>query len=913
MKNLSISLLWLLLTGWGLSAHAQSISGKVVDPQGKALPGATVVLVTSPDSLLTSFASADANGSFALKKVKRGKYVLQVSFTGFKPLKKALDISQKQAYNLGNLQLKEDKKLLDEIVVKDDRIPIVIKKDTIEYNAKAFRTTPNSNVEKLLKQLPGIEVDRDGKIKAQGKDVKKVLVDGKEFFGKDPKIATKNLPADAIDKVQVFDDQSEMSKFTGVDDGDREKTINLTLKKDHKQGYFGNVAAGYGTDDRYKGKVNLNRFNAKSQLSLLGTTNNINERPFSIMDYINFMGGMQSLGGGGGNISLNGSSGLGAMLMLNSNQALATTSAAGANFNLDFNKRTSLHANYFFNAISSDINQRSFRETFTDSSSFLTNSLQDRLLKNWNNRLNLRLDHNISKSQRLRISADVMYNQGNNTSNNQSETTQEGIAQNNTQTNALGSSQELGANVRALYRKRFNARGRSLILSGQFGWQNTDGNDQLNNLQTLLGVPTLDINQRQTLENERYNYDLRAAFIEPVGKGKFVELKYQRSNFNTLSIKDFYNISYTSQYIEYFLDSLSNRYNNDYTYDKGSLSLMYNRKNLNLTIGIGTQYSSLNGVITNSETRINRNFLNVLPSVRLRWKIDNNRDMNLNYGTSIQAPSMQQLQPVVDNSNPNNIYQGNPNLDAAFVHRLGIGYHSFDMFSGTMFFANIAGRYTQNQITNKVSTDANFNQFSTPVNVAYDANVRGFMAFNTPLRWMYSKININVNGMLNQGLVFVNDAQNTIQRQRNSIDVRLENFKKRKMDIRIGAKFSQNVTTYSEASEFNRSFMQEDYYIQGDLDIGKTWNLTASFTQSIYTGEAFENGAQTVPVLKASIAKSMLNNRMQVKLTAFDILNRNEGISRNSDLNYVEENQVQTIGRYFMLSLSYALNTVGKK
>lgn len=912
MKNLSICLLWLVLAGWGVSAQAQSISGKVVDHQGKALPGATVVLVTSPDSLLTSFASAGADGGFTLKKVKQGKYVLQVSFMGFKPLKKPLNITQKQVYNLGNVQLQEDKKLLDEIVVKDERIPIVIKKDTIEYNAKAFRTTPNSSVEKLLKQLPGIEVDRDGKVKAQGKDVKKVLVDGKEFFGKDPKIATKNLPADAIDKVQVFDDKSEMAKFTGVDDGNREKTINLTLKKNRKQGYFGNVAAGYGTNDRYRGKFNVNRFNATSQLSLLGTSNNINERPFSIMDYINFMGGMQNMSSGGG-INISGGSGLGAMLMLNSNQALATTSAAGANLNLDINKRTSLHANYFFNAISSDINQSSFRETFTDSSSFLTQSLQDRLLKNWNNRMNLRLDHNMSKSQRLRVSADIMYNQGNNRNNSQSETTREGIAQNNTQTNALGNSQELGINARALYRKRFNNQGRSLILSGKIGWQNTDGNDQLRNLQTLFGVPALDINQRQTLNNERLNYDLQAAFIEPMGKGKFLELKYQRNNYNTLSIKDFYNIDHSPQYIEYYLDSLSNRYNNDYTYDKGSLSWMYNRKNFNLTVGVGTQYSSLNGVITGAETRINRNFLNVLPSVRLRWKIDNNRDINLNYATTIQAPSMQELQPVVDNSNPTNIYQGNPNLDAEFVHRLGINYHSFDLFSGTMFFANLAGRYTQNKITNKVSTDANFNQFSAPVNVAYDANMRGYLAFNTPLRWMHAKININVNGMLNQGLVFVNDAQNTVQRQRNSIDVRLENFRKRKMDIRIGAKFSQNVTTYSEASDFNRSFMQEDYYIQGDLDVGKTWNLTASFTQSVYTGEAFDNGAQTIPVLKASVAKSMLNNRMQLKLTAFDILNRNQGISRNSNLNYVEESQVQTIGRYFMLSVSYALNAMGKK
>ncbi|WP_299452708.1 TonB-dependent receptor [uncultured Microscilla sp.] len=912
MNNLSIYL-WLLLTGWGLCAQAQNIHGKISDAHGKALPGATVVLVTSPDSLLAKFATTDTQGNFLLKKVKQGKYVLQVSFTGFKPFKKALTIAQRQNYEVGKVQLQEDKALLDEVVVKEDRIPIVIKKDTIEYNAQAFKTTPHSNVEKLLKQLPGIEVDRNGKIKAQGKEVQKVLVDGKEFFGKDPKIATKNLPADAIDKVQVFDDQSEMSKFTGVDDGNREKTINLKLKKDHKQGYFGNATAGYGTNDHYKGKFNLNRFNATSQLSLLGTTNNINERPFSFMDYINFMGGLESLGNEGGNISINGSSGLGAMLQLNNNQALATTSAAGANLNVDLNKRTSLHANYFFNAIRSDINQRSFRETFSDSSSFLTNAQQNRVLKNWNNRLNLRLDHKLSKSQRLRVSTDIMYNQGNNTNVSLSETTQEGVAQNNTNSQTLGNSQEIGVKVRALYRKRFNSKGRSLTLSGQVGLQNIEGNDQLNNVQTLLGLPATAIRQRQALHNERYNYDLQAAFIEPLGKGKYLELKYHRNNYNNASIKDFYDISQPPQYIEYYLDSLSNRYNNDYTYDQGTLSWMYNRKNFNLTVGASAQYSSLNGVITTSETRINRHFLNVLPSLRFRWNIDNNRDLSFNYRTLIQAPSMQQLQPVVDNSNPANIYQGNPNLAAEFVHRLRLAYYSFDMFSGTLFMANLAGRYTQNKITNKVNTDANLNQLLAPINVAYDANTNGYLAFNTPLRWMYAKVNLQVNGMFNQGLVFINDVQNTIQRQRHSIDIRLENFKKRRMDIRIGAKFSQNVTTYSETAGFNRSFIQEDYYVQGDLDIGKTWNLEVSFTQSVYTGEAFQNGAQTVPVLRASIAKSMLKNRLQMKFTAFDILNRNQGIDRTSNLNYVEESQVQTIGRYFMVSVSYAINKMAKK
>ncbi|OJJ18879.1 hypothetical protein BKI52_25250 [marine bacterium AO1-C] len=916
MKNTSLYII-LFILGWGATAQAQKISGKVIDPEGKALPGATVMLMNLPDSILNKFGSTNNAGVFTLPRVKAGNYNLQITFTGFKTLNKALTLEKGKDLALGNLTLQEDKKVLDEIVVKDDRVPIVIKEDTIEYNAKAFRTRPNSNVEKLLKQLPGVEVDRDGKIKAQGKEVKKVLVDGKEFFGKDPKIATKNLPADAIDKVQVFDDQSEMSKFTGVDDGNREKTINLKLKKDRKNGFFGNVMAGGGTDNRYDGRFNLNRFSAKTQLSFLGSANNINKRPFSFMDYINFMGGFSNMSsGGGGSIQLNGSSGLGALLAMNSNQALSNTNVLGANLNIDLTKNTSLHANYFYNFLGNEINQSTARETFLDSSSFFTNSLQDRTLRNWNHRTNIRLDHKFSKSSRLRFYVDAMYNEGNNDAFSQStnlinNAQGDEVQQSQTRSTTQAQSNDFGLSTRLLYRKRFGRKGRVLVLQGQLGMQNVTSEDRIVNNQTFLD-PIFNniIDQRQPLNNRRMNYDIQASFIEPVfGKGQAIELKYQRNNFDNNSFKDFYDQTTEP---ETFIGSLSNRYTNAFTFDRGYLNYMYRTKKFNLTLGTSVQYSTLNGVITTSETRINRNFLNVLPSLRFRWSLGGVSSVNFNYSTNMNAPNMQQLRPVVDNSNPSRLYQGNPNLDAEYVHRVNLNYHSFDQFSMTSFFGGAYGSLTQNRITNKVTTLANLNQISQPVNVDYDATINAYASFSTPMRWMAAKIRIRANGMYNQGLIFVNDVENTVSRRTNSIRVSLENFKKRKMDVRIGARFAQNFTAYSESSDLDRNFMQEDYFVEGDLDIGKTWQLEASYTQSVYTGEAFAGGAQTIPLFKASLSKSFMKNRLQVKFTAFDILNRNQGITRNSVLNFVEERRVQTIGRYFMISLAYSIKAFGK-
>ncbi|OJJ18852.1 hypothetical protein BKI52_25100 [marine bacterium AO1-C] len=911
MKKLTFYIL-LALIGWNTAALAQNVNGKITDPEGKALPGASVLLMSLPDSILTKFAIADGKGQFVLKGAKAGKYLLQVSFTGFKPLNKPLTLEKGKELSLGDVKLEEDKKMLKEIVVKEDRVPIVIKKDTIEYNSKAFRTKPNANVEKLLKQLPGVEVDKDGKVKAQGKEVKKVLVDGKEFFGKDPKIATKNLPADAIDKVQVFDDKSEMSKFTGVDDGDREKTINLVLKKNRKGGFFGNVSAGYGTDDRYNGKFNFNRFDSKTQISLLGGANNINEQPFSFVDYVGFVGGFQNISQGAiSNIRSGGTSGLSALLRLNSSQALASTQVLGVNFNRDISKKTRLHANYFYNFIGNDINQVTDRETFVDSSTFFTNTTRDQTLRNWNHRANMRLDHNFGKKTRLRFYVDLLYNEGNNDEANITDNRLNDASVSQANSNTQANSQELGVNTRLLFRKRFGKRGRTLVFQGQVGTQNLESVDRLNNEQSAgILLPSLVTNQRQPLNNRQLNYDVQLSFIEPLGRGRFVEVKYQRNNFNNNSFKDFFNAGVTP---ETFIDSLSNRYTNDFTFDRGIVNFLYNKNNLNLTIGASAQYSTLNGVITTSETRIDRVFMNVLPSVRLRWRMAGSKGLNINYSTNINAPSMDQLRPVVDNSNPTNIFQGNPELDAEFVHRVNLNYYSFDQFSFTSIFGGFTGSYTQNKITNKVINDRLLNQFSQPVNVHFDANINGYLSYSTPLRWMAAKIRVNGNASLGQGIVFVNSVENTINRRTNSIRFTLENFRKKKMDIKAGATFSQNFTAYSDANDLDRTFMQEDYFVEGDLDLGKTWELGVNFTQSVFTGEAFTGGAQIVPLLRASLAKSFIQNRLQLKLIAFDILDRNQGITRNSSLNFVQEQRVQTIGRYFMVSLAYSFKALGKK
>lgn len=302
MKRFILSAL-LLITGCAM-AQKFIIKGTVTDSSRAAMPSATVMLMSAKDSSLVNFTVTDAQGGFELRNVSRGDYRVQITFVGFAPFSKSVLASDfvSPVVSVGELQLQPATKQLDEVLVMGEKAPVTVKRDTIEFNAGSFKTQANANVEDLLKKMPGIQVETDGSIRAQGEQVQRVMVDGREFFGRDPKLATRNLPADAVDKVQVFDKKSDQAVFTGIDDGQREKTINLELKEEKRNGAFGTLTAGGGTDSRWQGRASINKFGKGSQLSLLGMGNNVNEQGFSIDDYMNFSGGTRQVMGGGGSV-----------------------------------------------------------------------------------------------------------------------------------------------------------------------------------------------------------------------------------------------------------------------------------------------------------------------------------------------------------------------------------------------------------------------------------------------------------------------------------------------------------------------------------------------------------------------------------------------------------------------------------
>ncbi|MEL7534867.1 MAG: TonB-dependent receptor, partial [Bacteroidota bacterium] len=366
------------------NAFAQSpktnISATIADSAETPIAGASVVLLRAADSVLVSFAMSNGEGKVVLRRIPQGKYLFQVSALQYSRYSEPLLVEGGLAEReLGIIKMYDPEYTLGETVIEGERTPIFINGDTLEYNADAFKTQPGDNVEELLRKLPGVEVQRDGTVKAQGEEVQRVLVDGKEFFGDDPQMATKNLPADAIDRVQVFDKASETAEFTGIDDGNEQKTINLKLKEDKKQGAFGKLTGGYGTDNRYEGKANINRFTNRLQLSALGMMNNINEAGFSLNDYLNFMGGMQNLMAGGGEMRLTIEDDGSLPIDMGDNQGLINTAGGGLNFNYDITKKTELSVNYLYSNIKTRRDREVYRENFLGDQTYISETEQDQL------------------------------------------------------------------------------------------------------------------------------------------------------------------------------------------------------------------------------------------------------------------------------------------------------------------------------------------------------------------------------------------------------------------------------------------------------------------------------------------------------------------------------------------------------
>ena len=811
--------------------------------------------------------------------------------------------------------------ILEAVEITADFVPIKISKDTIEYNADAFNVQPNEAVEDLLKKLPGVEVDQDGNIQAQGEDVERVLVDGKEFFGTDPKMATKNLPADAVDKVKVYDRLSDMAEFSGIDDGERQKTINLELKEDKKKGVFGNLEGGYGTDNHYNAKASINRFTTKSQLSFLGMGNNINQQGFSVNEYVNFAGGMQALASSGGRLRLGGSSSS-VPISNGLSDGLARTLAGGLNYNVELGKKFDLRTNYFYNNINNTVTQDVYRQNFVGEV-FETISEGDSETESQGHRASIIAKYEIDSTQNIELRANGSFSDGQNVQVDSSLTAFDGgeDRRNGRRTDYLTKSDRVSFDGELYYNKKLGQKnGRVLTANLGMDYSNSDIDGELQSLNRFFESGRVDVlDQLQYQVGKFSQWHTRLSYTEPIGNRKYLEFNYRYQKHDDDSDKDIYDIDQQSG-LPVINDTLSIQYTRDFSYHRAGATFRLNTNRSSLNIGLQYQDSDLNGIVNSNENPIKRDFENLLPSVRWRYQFAAARTLRVDYTTSVQVPDIEQLSPVVDNSDPLRIYLGNPSLKAEYRHRARIRFHSFSQFSNTAIFGSLTSTYTRNRIITSKSVNSDLVELQVPVNIDGDWRTQFYASFSRPVKFIHSRVRVNARVNYTDSKIYVNIvqggnnnfAESDMQRWDRSAGLSFQSLNHKVYAYDFGGNWALNTTKYAVDPTADQKFFTHTYYVDFSLNFLKNWRFKTDFDLTLYTGEQFLQD-EVLPVWTASVSRFIMKDkRGEIKLSCFDILDKNRGINRTSNSNYIQEVRSNSLGRYLMLSFVYSLKGFGQ-
>jgi hypothetical protein len=893
-------------------AQKVTIKGTAVDSLAKPLELATVMLLQAKDSALTTFTRTNEKGEFELKNVSADKYLLKITYVGFKTYNQLIDATQAGELNLGKIQMQIQIKELAGITVEAEKAPVTFKKDTLEFNAGSFKTKQNAVVEDLLKKLPGVEVNRDGSIKAQGETVQKVTVNGKDFFGNDPKIATRNLAAEAVDKVQVYDRKSDQAAFTGIDDGQRQKTINLELKEKYKNGGFGNVMVGYGNDRRYENRLSYNRFNKTSQISVLGMGNNVNQQGFSIDDYMNFSGATRGMMNGGGiRLEINGDDGGIPLNFGGRNYGFMTNWAAGANLNKTLNPKTEITGNYFYNWLNQKIDQDVERKNFLPTGNFSSAQNTSQNNTNSNHRLNLTMEHKLDSVNSFKLTSAFTYNQTDAFTSSYNKTLNaQGNLQNEGDRTNIRTGNTLRFNNDLLYRHRFAKKGRTISTNLTFNVNEQDNQGDLKAVNKYylpngnLGQ-TQNINQKSTTTNNTYTLGTTVSYTEPIAKKKYLEFNYNfRTNINKVN-QEVYDIRDTEQTLN---QNLTNKFDNNFLYNRVGVNYRMNEKKYNFSTGLSLQNSSIQGKLLLRNVDINRSFTNLLPNAHFNYNFSNAKRINLDYETNVQEPNITQLQPVIDNRDPLNIYVGNPNLRPAYQHNLRLNYMSFDPIKFINFFAFVNTIYTTNFITTAQNIDRQFVRTSMPVNVRDNLMVVSNVSFGFPIKKLNSRFNLSTNNTLMQGVNVLNDIENKFNQQTISGRVRYDFNWKEWVNLGLSADVSKQQTKYEFNERQNQVFINQTYTAEGNFTFPKGFSFNTDLDYLIYKSQTTDF-KQEIPILNMSISKTFLKaNAGELKFSVNNLLDQSIGASQQAQVNYLEQTVIRSLGRYFMLSFTYSLN-----
>ena len=885
-----------------IQSQSSGIKGIITDQTNVPLEMVSVALISIKDNSFLSYTTTDEKGMFLLDDVPKDTIVLQLDLLGFKTFSKKI-IYNKELIDLKTIVLKEDIGQLDEVVITAV-VPVQIKKDTVSFNANSFKVNFDDNIEGLLNKLPGIEME-EGKIVAQGTTVTKIFVDGKEFFGGDPSIVLKNLSADAIAKIEVIDKNSDEAELTGINDGNKEVVINFTLKKSKKNRGFGKVAAGLGLDNRYFSNLNYNQFNSKSQLSVIGKFNNINVTGSNIQGFLQNADGIADDSDDDSDDDIASTQkGLSGFLK---------TGVAGINYGREIKKRESFNVDYFYNLSENNGISNTNRVFFSNKNNFNYKSDNNYLNTSDNHNLNFNYENKSSKTSSLRIKGKFYAD------DRKSNLTRAGLffdasdvlVTTNTNISSNSNIKKYG-NLNINYYHKLPKKGRSFSTNFNTVLNNYQKN---NNQQTFIernlnttntSTTNLEILRDEDLSSA--NIFVKFKYTEPLGGNHYFNTEgsseiltgTENTNQNRKTIKT----TTVEDGIEYYYKYAENSFKTRFSYS-------YNIATLNASTGLELQnlhrrFGEIDKVQFKRETR----YLN--PYLFMQYKPKRGQKFRFTYKKQIKAPRANQTNPFYNDINPYAISTGNPDLKTEKTNSFLLTANVYDFNSSVSFNGKLQYLNASDAIIRNVFIDDEFirtisyqnsgkkTKFNSLLNVTKKVNSWG-VRFSLKNKFSYNAANSMVNFELNN--VASKDYVTSLLIQNNS---------KRKVDLKAGATYIINNTSFSIENNLDRKFTTQKYFGMVDFDFSKRLNINTQFDYLVYTDNKFLI-KQEIPIWNAAISYSLTSKNNIVKLVLIDLLDKNIDVYRRSTLNYFEETNLQSLGRYVVLSYTYKLNTASKR
>lgn len=926
-------ILSLLLLQFTASAQQLKLMGTVMDQQqNKPIAGATLDLYLSTDSSFIRHSVSNEKGVFVFDRLAPGNYILKAYALGFDRYSRE-EVIGSFSKKVDNILLTKSSTTLSEVTMVAKTPPTQQKGDTVQYNASQYKVNPDATVEDLVKKMPGITVDKSGTVTAHGEQVKKVTVDGKDFFGDDATAALRNLPAEVIEKIQVFDKLSEQAAFTGFDDGNSVKALNIVTKTGVRNGQFGRIYAGYGTDQRYAAGGNVTFMKNNMRLALVGLFNNINQQNFSSQDLLGVTG---TTGGGRGNRQggnrggQGGNQGNSNNFLVGQQNGISTTNATGINYSDQWGKKVQVTGSYFFNNSNTDNNQLSnTRYLLGNGSSQYSDENGLSSANNYNHRINFKMDYKIDSSNSITITPSLNFQKNKSDNSNDALNYFSPTSKISSSESATGKNSN-GYNItnNILWRHNFSKKGRTISVGLTTGFNNKDNKtyQQSDNIYYQSSGPDISDSTRQFTGLLARGHQLSASFVytEPSGKKGQWQISYTPSVSKSKSDQELYHYDFIAGKYSDFDSSLSSNFDNTTTTHNAGLTYRLGDRDNMFAAGVSWQYTQLLSSRDFPVTaRIDKGFNNILPNLVWRKKLSSKANIRIMYRASINTPSISQLQDVYNVSNPLNISTGNPDLQQQATNTLSSRYTYTNTARGQSLFVNVFLQQTSHYIANAsfiASSDSVLtptvtlykgSQLTKPVNLDGYFNMRSFVTYGLPVKIIKSNVNLNAGFTWSRTPGYINSVKSLSNNYSYNAGLVVASNINQYVDFNLSYSAAFNEVRNSIQPALNNRFVNQSAGIQLNLLSKKGWFLQQDVSNQSFSG--LTGGFnQSFWLWNAAAGKKILKGQSgEIKLSVFDLLKQNRSITRNATETYIEDLQNTVLSRYFLLTFTYKLKNFG--